>query len=214
MFKFIKRISKEVNNIVKILVGIMGFTAMADGIAAPVFAIFITERIEGADLTTIGYAVAVYWVVKSVLQFPISRYLDRTKGENDDLFSIMVGLFMIATTYFLYIFAKTKFDLFLLQGLLAFGGALFVPPWYAIFTRHVDKFEIGFEWSLNSGVLGVSIAAAGALSGIIAIKYGFNVLFILASLVNIIALLSSFYLYKYLVKLNYPEKIYPEIIKK
>lgn len=204
----------RINNIVKILIGIMGFTAMADGIAVPVFAIFITQRIEGANLTTIGYAVAVYWVVKSVLQFPVSRYLDRTKGENDDLFSIMVGLFMIAMSYFLYIFAKTKFDLFLLQSLLAFGGALFVPPWYAIFTRHVDKFEIGFEWSLSSGVLGASIAVAGALSGIIATKYGFNVLFVLASFVNIVALLSSLYLYKYLVKLNPPEKIIPEIIKK
>lgn len=204
----------KVNNIIKILIAVMTFVTVADGMAAPVFAIFVTQKIEGADLTTIGYAVAIYWVTKSILQMPISKYLDRTKGENDDLFAIMIGIFMFIVVYVLYVFAKTKFDLYLLQGLLAFGGALFVPPWYATFTRHVDKFEISFEWSLNSGLLGVGVAIAGALSGIIATKYGFNMLFISAAVINILALLASIKLYKYLVRLDHSEAIYPEIIKK
>lgn len=204
----------KINNIIKILIAVMTFVSAADGMAAPVFAIFVTQKIEGADLTTIGYAVAIYWVTKSILQIPISRYLDRTKGENDDLFAMMIGVFMFAMVYILYVFARTKFDLYLLQGLLAFGGALFIPPWYATFTRHVDKFEISFEWSLNSGLLGVGVAVAGALSGIIATQYGFNTLFVIAAGINFMALSVSIMLYKYLVKLNHFEVIYPEIIKK
>lgn len=192
----------------------MAITNSAEGIIAPMFAIFVTRNIEGADLTTIGYAVAIYWITKSILQIPVSRYLDRTKGENDDLFAIMIGLFLFATVYFLYIFVETKFDLFLLQGILAFGGALFIPPWYATFTRHVDKFEISFEWSLSSGLLGVAIAAAGAMSGVLASKYGFNTIFIIAGTINLIALSASLLLYKYLVKTNHPRSVYPEIIKR
>lgn len=212
MFNFIKKI--RINNIIKILIGVITITTMADGIVAPMFAIFVSQKIEGADLTTIGYAVAIYWITKSILQIPISRYLDRTKGENDDLFSIMLGLFIFIMVYFLFIFAKSKFDLYLLQGLFAFGGALFIPPWYATFTRHVDQFEIGFEWSLNSGLVGLGIALAGTFSGIIAIKYGFNALFIIASSINLVALLATLLLYKYMVKFSRPEKVYPEIIKK
>ena len=212
MINILKRLNLKINNIVKILIAVMAVVNAADGIVAPMFAIFVSQKIEGADLTTIGYAVAIYWVAKSILQIPISRYLDITKGENDDLFSIMVGIFIFAMVYFLYIFARTKFDLFLLQGLLAFGGALFIPPWFATFTRHIDRFKISFEWSLNSGLIGVSIAGAGALSGIIVSKYGFNALFIIASSVHIIAFLAALLLYKYLVKLNHAEKIFPEML--
>ena len=70
----------------KILIAVMAVVNAADGIVAPMFAIFVSQKIEGADLTTIGYAVAIYWIAKSILQIPISRYLDRTKGENDDLY--------------------------------------------------------------------------------------------------------------------------------
>lgn len=209
---FLRIFKIKINNIIKILIAIMTFVTAADGIAAPMFAIFVTQKIEGADLTTIGYAVSIYWIAKSIFQIPISRYLDRTKGENDDLFSIMIGIFLFAVVYLLYIFARTKFDLYLLQGLMAFGGALFIPPWYATFTRHVDKFEISFEWSLNSGLLGVGVAVAGALSGVVAIKYGFNTLFVMAAGINFLALLISLLLYKYLVRLNHSEAIYPEMM--
>ena len=204
----------KINNVVKILISVMTLVSMADGIAAPIFAIFVTQKIEGADLRTVGYAVAVYWIVKSILQIPVSRFLDRTKGENDDLFSMMVGTFVFAMVYILYLFAKTRFDLYLLVGLLAFGGALFIPPWYATFTRHVDRFAIGFEWSLSSGLLGLGVAMAGALSGILAQKYGFNILFIIASSINIAAFFSAMLLYKYLVKINHAEIIIPETIKR
>ena len=78
----------------------------------------------------------------------------------------------------------------------------------------MDKFEISFEWSVNSGLLEVGVASAGALSVVLATKYGFNILFIIAFVINIIALFSAVLLYKYLVKLNHSEKIYSEIIKK
>lgn len=204
----------KVNKTIKILIGVMFAINIGDGIIAPMFPIFITQRIEGADLTMVGYAIAVYWITKSVLQFPVSRYLDRTKGENDDLFSIMLGIFIFGVTSLLYIFARSKFDLFLLQGLLALGGALFIPPWYAIFTRHVDRYEIGFEWSLNSGMIGAGIAGAGALSGVLASKYGFSAIFIFSFITNLIAFSMALLLYKYLVKLNHRETILPETIKK
>lgn len=203
----------KINKIIKILIAIMFSISIGDGIIAPMFSIFIIQRIEGADLTTVGYAVAVYWISKSILQFPVSRYLDRTKGENDDIFSIMTGIFIFGVVSLLFLFAKSKFDLFLLQGLLALGGALFIPPWYATFTRHVDKFEIGFEWSLNSGTLGVATAGAGALSGVLASKYGFNIIFIFSFITNIMAFLAALLLYKYMVRLNHREKVFPETIK-
>lgn len=212
MFTFIKKI--RINRIIKILISVMVFANTADGLIAPIFPIFIMQRIEGADLKTIGYAVAIYWISKSILQIPISRYLDKTRGENDDLFSMMLGNFLFAVVALLYIFAKTKFDLFLLQGLLAFAGALFIPPWYAIFTRHVDKFEVSFEWSVNSGLLGVGMASAGALSGILATKYGFDILFVAAFVINIIALGFAALLYRYLVKLSHDGRVYPEALKK
>lgn len=141
---------------------------------APVFAVFVTKQITNGSVEVVGFAAATAQIVKSVLQIPVARWLDRNHGEYDDFYSMVAGSCVIASTPFMYLLATQAWHLYVIQAWFGIGAALAVPPWYAIFTRHIDKMRENIEWSLESVGIGISGAGAAALSGIIVTHYGFN----------------------------------------
>lgn len=149
------------------------------GLFGPVFAVFITQQISNGDIAVVGYATGLYWILKSIIQVPVGRFLDKIKGERDDFWALFIGQFIMGLVAFLYTFIKTPAQLYILQVLLSVGGALFVPAWYAMFLRHVDKRKEGFEWSINSSLsFGLAGGGAGMLSGFLVKTYGFNFVFV------------------------------------
>ncbi len=52
-----------------------------------------------------------------------------------------------------------------------------IPGYTAIFTRHINKGKEAFDWSLRSASVGIGTGIAGALGGVMAYRFGFNVLF-------------------------------------
>ena len=154
-----------------------GFTVFG-----PVFAVFVTGQIVGGSMQVVGFAAAIAQIVKSILQIPVARYLDRNHGEYDDFYSMVIGSSLIALVPFLYLFATLPGHVYLIQALFGLGSALAVPPWYAIFTRHIDKMKENIEWSLESVAIGISGASAAALSGIMATTFGFRSVFLLGGI--------------------------------
>ena len=151
----------------------------------PVFAIFVTEQIRGGSIETVGFAAAITQIVKSILQIPVARYLDRNHGEFDDFYSMVSGTLLFATVPFMYLIAHAPMHLYIIQGISGVALALAVPPWYAIFTRHIDAMKENVEWSLESIAIGISGAAAAALSGVMVTHFGFQSVFILAGVLAI-----------------------------
>ncbi len=195
----------NINKIVKFLIVGNSFMGIADGLLAPIFAVFVVQKIAPGEIQVVGFAIAVYWLVKSVIQIPLSKYLDKTEKENDDLLALVIGSILFIIVPIFYIFIDNKYTLYLVQALHAIAGALYIIPWYAVFTRHADKSRIGFEWSLNSGALGFGIVIASLLSGLMAKYIGFNAVFIAASLAYLITSIIFIKLYLLLVK-NHKDK--------
>jgi MFS family permease len=152
----------------------------------PVFAIFVTQQVRGGTVETVGFAAAITQIVKSVLQIPVARYLDRNHGEYDDFYSMITGTLLFAAVPFLYLFASTPGHLYAIQVVSGIGLALAVPPWYAIFTRHIDAMRENVEWSLESIGIGISGAAAAALSGVMVSNFGFQSVFIMGGILAVL----------------------------
>ena len=152
------------------------------GLIAPIFAIFITDRIKGGSIEVVGFAAAIYWIGRSVFEIPIARFLDRTKGEKDDLYFLVVGYMIVAFVQIGYIFSSVPWHIYLLQGIFAFGAALSWPAWAALFTRHIDKGREGFEWSVEHVSFSLGTGITGAIGGIIVTSLGFNVAFVLTGI--------------------------------
>lgn len=179
---------KGINRAVRVLITTDFFYNAAFGSFAPVFAIFITGQIAGGSASVAGFATAAYWAVKSVFQLPIARFLDRTDGERDDFWALFLGYLASSLVPFAYIFARAPWHLYVIQGFLGFVMAWAIPAWYAIFTRHVDRDRIGFEWSLQSVfAVGIATAIAAAAGGFLAERVGFQALFAVSGVVSFIS---------------------------
>lgn len=202
---------KNINNVVRILVIVDFFYNSALASFAPVFAIFIAGSIVGGSATVAGLSTAAYWITKSIFQLPIARFLDKTDGERDDFWAMFFGYLFSGFIPLAYIFVNAPWHLYTIQAIYGFIMAWAVPAWYAIFTRHVDKWRISFEWSLESVFsVGLATAGAAALGGFVADRLGFDVLFVCASLIAITAAFFLLGLKKHLSPKNNLEKVVPE----
>ena len=202
---------KNINVVIRFLVITDFFYNSAFGSFAPVFAIFITNQIEGGSASVAGFAAAAYWLTKSIFQLPIARFLDRTDGERDEFWAVFFGYIFSGFVPLGYIFAREPWHLYALQAFLGFAMAWAVPGWYSIFTRHVDRWRIGFEWSLQSVfAVGLATSASAALGGFLADRFGFGILFLGASFLAVAASFILLGLRKHLLPRDHREKVMPE----
>lgn len=182
---------KFANKIIKILITSDFILNLGWGLVSPILAIFIVENItsrgplEAAKIA--GFASLFYWITKSILQVPIGHYLDKKHGEKDDFWFMVIGTFLAAFVPIGYLFSSVPWHIYLLQILHATGMSMAFPSWLAIFTRHIDKGREAFEWSMESTFLSAGAGIAGGLGGVLVGIFGFNIIFILVSILNIIS---------------------------
>lgn len=191
---------KSINKVIRVLIVSDFFLNSAWGLLGPIFALFIVQNITVGSATeaakVAGFASLAYWIVKSILQIPIGRYLDKNHGEKDDFIFSFLGIILATITPFGFLFSSLPWHIYLFQILHAIGMAMLVPSWYAIFTRHIDKGKEAFEWGLDSTILGIGAGLTGAIGGIMAASWGFKIIFVLVGVLNIISALLLLFTYK------------------
>lgn len=170
----------RINQVVKTLVfSDLVFNA-ALGLASPIFAIFITNHIKGGSVTVVGFAVGIYWLVKSLLQVPFAHWLDKNHGEIDDFWFLEAGLILMSLGTLCFSLAKSSWHIYIIQAVNAMAMAMAIPAWCGIFTRHIDKGREAFDWSLESTGIGLGAGIAGILGGLYVAHFSFQSLYILA----------------------------------
>jgi DHA1 family quinolone resistance protein-like MFS transporter len=170
------------------------------GFILPIFAVFITGRIDGGTVEVVGLAEGIYLFTRSIMQIPFGYLIDRIKGEKDDFWVMFVGTLLLSLIPIFYIFCDTPIKLYAVQFLYGLVGAATFPTWLAIFTRHIDKNREGLEWGVYQTLSGVSAAVFSALGGFVAFKYGFNALFITVSIFCLIGGMFLLGLYHHMVQ--------------
>lgn len=176
-----------INHVIKTLVWSDLYLETGLALFAPIFAIYVTDQISGGSLAAVGYAAALPQIFKIALEIPIAKYLDKNHGEYDDFYSMVLGSFLMSTVPFMYLFASDTTHIYIISAIYGIGLAFFVPPRFAIFSRHIDKDEENLEWTFKSIAVGVGAAGAAALGGVMAQKFGFSSVFVLAGIIAIIA---------------------------
>ena len=135
----------------------------------------------------IGYATAIYWVSKSIVQPFIANYLDRNHGEKDDFVFLVVGMYIANLIPLGYIFSFLPWHIYALEFVRALAMACVVPTWYAIFTRHINKGREAFSWSIESAGIGFAAGIAGAVGAWLAGLFGFKIVFVLVTLFGLLS---------------------------
>jgi len=198
----IKSLFPPINKIVKILILSDFIMCAAFGFVSPIFALFLVGNIEGGTIETVGFAMAFYWVAVVFTRLPIARRIDRTESEKDDFYFMIIGSVLISAVPFLYIVSSKIWHVYFIQMLYGLGYSLRLPGWYGMFTRHIDKGQEGYDWSMDTVLAGVGSAATAALGGILAGRLGFEILFILIGTMAIFGSAVLAFLY-YIVEPNH-----------
>jgi MFS family permease len=179
------RVNVAVNRIVKYFVLSDLFFIAGWGFIEPVFSVFIVQKIPGATLTTVGIAAAIYWILRSVLQIPFANFLDRRGGERTAFRMLVGGLFLAALSAFAFSWVATTWELYAVQIIHAIALSFYTASWPAIFSRHLDKDRISFDWSLDNTAVGIASGVSGFLAGVIGTVWGFTAIFILAGIFSV-----------------------------
>lgn len=182
----------KINVVIKILIVSDFIIWSSYNLLAPIFAIFISEQVPGASLETVGIATGLYLLVKSLAEVPVGIFIDKTKSENDDYYTMVFGTILSAAAYVLYVFIDAVWQLYALQIFLGLGAAIAYPGWYSIFTKHIDKRRAAFEWSIYDVLLGTGMALSAFVGAFFADYFGFDVLFIV---IGIMTLAGAFLLF-------------------
>lgn len=179
----------KINSVIKYLIFSDLIFWSGWGLLSPIFGVFLIKNIQGANLGMIGLASAIYWILKSLLRIPIGIFLDSRKGEEDDFWFLFFGLIFTSLVPFGYLIAQACWHIYLLQILQAFGMAMTLSGWTAIFSRHLDEGKEATEWGLDATLVGLGIGISGALGGMIAQVFGFKVIFVLVGSLGILSAL-------------------------
>lgn len=196
----------KISHVILVIVVAEFVLVTAFGLLPPIFAVFVTQQIVGGTVAVVGFAITIYWVTKSILQLFVARYIDRNHGEKDDFYFFIVGGYLNAILVSLYFFATDAWHIYALHFFLGIADAMLVPPFYAIFTRHVDKGNEGFEWSLYSSFsLGAGSALGGAMVGLLATTVGFRAIFLFTGALAFMAATIFLFLRPYILPKVPPE---------
>lgn len=167
-----------INRVIRILVTSDLFLNFAFGLLSPIFAVFILHNIQGSSLRVIGLATAFYWIARTLSTVPLSRLMDKTDGERDEFYFVVAGSFIMSTLPLFFLAANQPWHIYVIELVLGLSNSMAVPAWRILFTGHLDKGRVGFEWSLEDIAIGVSIATSAYVGSVIADHFGFQAVFI------------------------------------
>jgi len=187
---------KKINNLIKILTYSDVLIISGWGLVSPIFAVFVTSQVQEGNLELVGLAMAVFLILKSLVQIPVARFIDKRKGEIDDMIVMATGTLIVSIVPFLYVGVKTPAQVLFLQCLYGIGAAMITPGWYAIFTRHIDPHQEAQEWGIYNSMTSLGAALSGALGGFFAEKFGFQLLFIIVGTICIAGTSFLYFVYQ------------------
>jgi len=182
----------SLNRILYVLIFSDFVVISAYGLLAPIFGVFLLEKIVGGSLFVIGTSEAIYLITKSLIQVPLGILIDKTKGEKIDFWFLFLGNLIISLSLFAYLWVSLPWHVYLISFFYGIGGAFTYPSWTGLFTRNMVENKESFAWSLSTTFVDLGCAGAAILGAAIGEFLGFNSLFVI---VGGLSLLGTFLLF-------------------
>jgi MFS family permease len=173
------------NKVIKFLM-ISDFLILTSfGLIAPILSIFFKDDLIGGTILNAGLASTIFFLTKSSVQLPFSKYID-AHNSRIRLNWLIFGSLLISIIPFLYIFATHIYFIFFVQIIYGIGSGLAFSAWLGLWSTHLDKKKESFEWSLYSTLTGIGTALTAALGAALAQYIGFVYTFIIVGMSSFI----------------------------
>jgi DHA1 family quinolone resistance protein-like MFS transporter len=173
----------QINKIVLFLLLSDAFILTGFGLIDPIIAIYIDGNVQGGSIFAAGLASTIFFVTKSVIQLPFSRYVDT---HDNKIKWLLVGSLLISLVPFIYIAAPNIYFIYLAQLIYGIGSGLAYPTWLGLWSTHLDKKHESFEWSLYSTTIGIGTAVSASIGAALSDFMGFRFTFVVVGVLSLI----------------------------
>jgi len=178
-------------NTLKILLWSSVFLNLSAGLFGPIYAIFV-EQI-GGDLLTAGGAYAGFSISLGVLVYFLGKWEDKIKRQEN---LVILGRFLTLIGTAGYLIIKAPIHLFAVQITLGIAQALTIPAFDSLYSKNLQKGKFASQWGSWEAMTSIAIGIAAILGGLIAKEFGFRLLFIIMTVIALIALIIALLLRK------------------
>ncbi len=150
----------------------------------PILASFFITTIPGSKIEYGVYGYTAY-VVSRIIGGFLSGILFPRPSDKLQLTIIVCGITLLSVAYAGFAISYSMIMFFGSYVLAGFALGISNPVRLSLFSEHVDKNEEVTEWSMNENLIYIGTALAALLSGIILSKFSFQLLFVIAAVINL-----------------------------
>jgi DHA1 family quinolone resistance protein-like MFS transporter len=187
------------NRTIKLLILSDIFLVTGFGLSDPIMAVYIKENLIGGTLIAAGVASSIFLFTKSILQIPLSKYVDKHEHR---VFFLILGTIFVSFVPFIYAHSNHINHIYFAQFLHGIGSAMAVPTWLSLFSMHLDKKKEAYQWSCYSTTVGLGTAASAYIGARLAGIIGFQLVFYIVGLLSLVGVAILFFL-----EMKHKEKI-------
>jgi len=177
------------NRPLKILLATNSMILFAAAMIGPIYALFVQKI--GGDLLDASFAGGLFALAAGITVLVFGKFSDKIK-ENELI--VVVGYLIMAIGFMLYIFVNSVIFLLIVQVIIGFGEAIYAPAFDALYSKHLDGNKTGTQWGAWESMNYFTMAVSAVLGGFLVTKIGFNVLFVIMSLLCLASAVYIFFL--------------------
>lgn len=152
----------------------------------PLLSVFVVKNIPGSTIEQAGFSFSIYFVSRVIFELISGRYLANSTDKQKFSLTI-IGMFCMSTAYMGLAFSSSIINVYYFFAIAGVGLGIATPAKSGLFSVHLDKNKESTEWSLADGAQFTCMALATALGGFVASHFGFQILFLIAAAINLIA---------------------------
>ncbi len=170
----------------------------------PIFGIYVTSLVGGTvDVAATAYS--IYLVSRVIFELVSGRYLVKKAIAYKFLLTIL-GMAIISLSYVGLAYSQLIIQIYIFYGMIGLGIGLATPAKNALFSSHLTPDNDTSQWSNLDASVFLSMALAAVVGGFIARVYGFETLFLVAAVVNLVGIIP------YLIYIKHWKKIKDETV--
>ncbi len=159
----------------------------------PIMAIYITSKVTGGTIESAGIAYSIHLVFRVIFEISVGKILHNASDRKKFAISV-IGLTLMSIAYAGFVFSKNIWFVFGLYAMLGTGIGIASPAKNSLFAMHLDKHKSAGQWASYDAITFLCTAIASAVGGMFATKFGFDALFAVVAILNLLGIVP--YIYK------------------
>lgn len=195
----------KLNKVIVFLTASDVFTWSLMVVVSALTGLYLSERIGFTDneaIRIVGVGTAVYSLMNGLFQIPIGIFIDKYKGNKDEIALLFLGNTLMGLPLILFPTIRSEYTFYGLQMIIGIGTSINLVSWRKLFAKHVDDDHEGLQYGTYETVMSISIGLFSIMAGILAsVSTQYFDLVIVG--IGIVMVLSSFWAYM-IFRVEYP----------